>query len=240
MTSTQVQQPARAGLLGSVPVGSARRGAWWRALALAEVLLAGVVVALDLLLPAAVLVLLAAVSLWVRRDRVASLGLVRARHLGRLVPAVLGLTVAWTLVEVALVVPVTEHVTGQRQDMAGFDELHGDVGLLVVLLVASWTLGAFVEEVAFRGYLRTRLVDVLGGTPGASMAATVLAALMFGLIHTEQGVVGVVLTTVDALFFTVLARCSASGLWASVLAHGFNNTIGLVTVFLVGPVYGLW
>jgi membrane protease YdiL (CAAX protease family) len=124
--------------------------------------------------------------------------------------------------------------------MAGFAELHGNLGLLVVLLVASWTLAAFVEELAFRGYLRTRLVDVLGGTPTAAVAASLVAALMFGLIHTEQGVVGVVLTTVDALFFTVLARRSASGLWASVLAHGFNNTIGLVTVFLVGPVYGLW
>jgi membrane protease YdiL (CAAX protease family) len=29
-------------------------------------------------------------------------------------------------------------------------------------------------------------------------------------------------------------------LWAPVLAHGFNNTIGLVTFFLVGPVHGLW
>ncbi|HET7432413.1 MAG TPA: CPBP family intramembrane glutamic endopeptidase [Nocardioides sp.] len=240
MTSTVVPHPARPVLPGSVPVGSARGGAWWRALALAEVLLACVVVVRDLLLPAAVLVLLAGASLWVRRERVASLGLVGPRQLSRLVPAVLGLSVAWTLLEVALVIPVTEHVTGQRQDMAGFAELHGNLGLLVVLLVASWTLAAFVEELAFRGYLRTRLVDVLGGTPTAAVAASLVAALMFGLIHTEQGVVGVVLTTVDALFFTVLARRSASGLWASVLAHGFNNTIGLVTVFLVGPVYGLW
>jgi len=25
-----------------------------------------------------------------------------------------------------------------------------------------------------------------------------------------------------------------------VLAHGFNNTIGLVAYFCVGPIYGLW
>jgi membrane protease YdiL (CAAX protease family) len=29
-------------------------------------------------------------------------------------------------------------------------------------------------------------------------------------------------------------------LWASVLAHGFNNTIGCVAFFLVGPLHGLW
>jgi hypothetical protein len=27
---------------------------------------------------------------------------------------------------------------------------------------------------------------------------------------------------------------------AAVLAHGFNNTIGLVTFYLIGPIYGLW
>jgi hypothetical protein len=28
--------------------------------------------------------------------------------------------------------------------------------------------------------------------------------------------------------------------WAPVLAHGFNNTIGFVAFYAVGPVYGLW
>lgn len=31
-----------------------------------------------------------------------------------------------------------------------------------------------------------------------------------------------------------------ASLWAAVLAHGLANTIGLVTFFLVGPLYGLW
>ncbi len=227
-------------LLGAVPVGSARRGNRWRLLALLEVALAGAVVLRDLLLPAAVLVLLAAGSLWLRRDHLASLGLVRLRRPARLAAVILVLSVAWTVFELAVVIPVTEHLTGQRQDMAGFDELHGNLPLLLALLVASWTLAAFVEEIAFRGYLRTRLVDLLGPTPVGTTLATLVAAVLFGLIHTEQGLVGVVITTVDALYFTVLARRSASGLWASILAHGFNNSIGLVAVFLVGPVYGLW
>jgi membrane protease YdiL (CAAX protease family) len=29
-------------------------------------------------------------------------------------------------------------------------------------------------------------------------------------------------------------------LWAPVLAHGFNNSIGLTAYFLAGPMYGLW
>jgi hypothetical protein len=28
--------------------------------------------------------------------------------------------------------------------------------------------------------------------------------------------------------------------WAAVLVHGSNNTLGFVTFFLVGPIDGLW
>ena len=63
--------------------------------------------------------------------------------------------------------------------------------------------------------------------------------MLFGLLHTEQGVVGVLLSTVDAVLFAGLRLWSGS-VWAAVVAHGTGNTIGLVTVFLVGPVHGLW
>ena len=46
-------------------------------------------------------------------------------------------------------------------------------------------------------------------------------------------------TTCDAVFFCVL-RYRFRTLWASVLAHGFNNTIGLAAYFLFGPFTGLW
>ena len=45
--------------------------------------------------------------------------------------------------------------------------------------------------------------------------------------------------SLDAVAFSVL-RYRYRTVWAAVLAHGFNNTIGFVALFLVGPVYGLW
>lgn len=83
------------------------------------------------------------------------------------------------------------------------------------------------------------MLDVAGaGVLGIGLAV-LLSSLLFGVIHTEQGTIGVVVTTLDALFFSWL-RWRRGTLWAPVLAHGFNNTIGIVTFFLVGPVHGLW
>jgi len=66
-----------------------------------------------------------------------------------------------------------------------------------------------------------------------------LSSVLFGLIHTEQDIIGVVLTFLDGLFLSWL-RLHFRSLWAPVLAHGANNTIGLITFFVLGPAHGLW
>jgi uncharacterized protein len=111
--------------------------------------------------------------------------------------------------------------------------------LLVGLLALSWTLAAVGEEAAYRGYLQTRMAQLFGPGQGALVAAVVVSSLLFGLAHTEQGIVGVAATAIDAVAFSVL-RYRYKTLWASVFAHGFNNTIGFVAFFLIGPIHGFW
>jgi CAAX protease family protein len=108
-----------------------------------------------------------------------------------------------------------------------------------VARTAQWTVAAFGEEIVYRGYIPTRITDVVGRTGAGLAAAAVGSSLLFGLAHTEQGVIGVAVTFLDGLFFTAV-RLRYRSLWAAILAHGFNNTIGLVALFLVGPVYGFW
>lgn len=152
---------------------------------------------------------------------------------------VLGLVVAWTVIQLALFIPVLEHLTGSRQDMSAFTAVEGNLGTLAALLALSWTLAAVGEEAAYRGFVLTRAREVLGSGRLGTMAAIGVAAALFGLAHTEQGIIGIGLTFLDALFFSVL-RFRYATLWAPVLAHGFNNTIGLTAFYFVGPIYGLW
>ncbi|MGP6147635.1 CPBP family intramembrane glutamic endopeptidase [Jeotgalibaca sp. A122] len=61
----------------------------------------------------------------------------------------------------------------------------------------------------------------------------------FALARIEQGFIGVVTTYIYALFFSYI-RYEYDKLWAAVLAHGFLNSIGIITFFFTGPLYGLW
>lgn len=213
-------------------------GTRWRVVAALEVVAAAVVVVLDRGIPTLVLLGMVLLSQLARRAGLASLGL---RRVGGwvLVPKMLAFAAVWSVFQLGVTLPLAERLSGQAQDLSAFDDLQGDVGMLAGLLVASWVLAAFGEELAYRGYLLTRVREALGGGRAAVVTGVLVSSLLFGIAHTEQGVVGVGVVALDGAAWSVL-RLRYDTVWAAVLAHGFNNTIGFVTFFLVGPVHGLW
>jgi membrane protease YdiL (CAAX protease family) len=218
---------------------ASRGSSGWRLLAAVEVIAATAAIVANLVVPTIVILLLMAVSLLARRERLATVGLTRLASGWHGALTILGWVVAWTLVQLGLVMPALNHLTGRTQDLSEMADVEGSVGLLLVFLLLSWTIAAFGEELVYRGYLPTRLTDVLGSGTAGVVTAVVGSSVLFGLAHTEQGLVGVVVTFLDALFLSAL-RLHYRTVWASILAHGFNNTIGLVALFLVGPIYGFW
>lgn len=233
MTSHVGEAEAREGRTGPGP------GAVWRLVAGLEVAAASAAVVADWFVPSLVLSAMAAVSLLLRRGSPSTLGFHRPPHAWRLVRQMLGWAAVVSLVDIGLLIPIADHVSGQQQDITAFADLQGNVALLGLFLVLGWTLAAFAEEFAFRGYLFTRLTDALGSSRWAVAAALVISSALFGVIHTEQGLVGMAIAAADGLFFGAL-RVWKRTLWAPVLAHGFDDTIGFVAFFLLGPVHGLW
>lgn len=221
------------------PQPGRRHGPAWTALTAVDVALAVTAVLFDLLLPAVVLTVLAGLSLAVRREPPSTLGFHRLSHPGRQVLQVAALALAWTTMDFLLVMPVTEHLSGSTQDTSEFASLEGDLARLLLFVALSWTLAALVEELAFRGYLLTRITDLIGTSLAARSFAVVAVAFLFALIHGEQGVTGMVLVFVDAVFFGVL-RYAYRSLWAPVVAHGLCNTVGMVAFFLFGPFSAPW
>jgi uncharacterized protein len=218
---------------------TASKVALWRVIAVVEVILAAAAVLLDLGIPTLVLLAMAVVSLLVRRQGPGSLGLQRPAHPFRMAAQVFGLSVLWTALTLAIIMPAVEHLTGQRRDISQFAPLEGNLGLLLYMLLISWTLAAFGEEFAYRGYVQTRMRDVLPAGRTGLVLAVLLSSMLFGLAHTEQGIVGVVLSGIDAIFFSIM-RYRYQTLWAAILAHGFLNSIGIIAYFIAGPFYGLW
>ncbi len=224
---------------GSAWWGSRRVGRLWTILTLVEVIAASGAVLLDLVVPTFVLLFLAVVSLFIRREHFTSLGFRRTPRGSHLVVKMLGFAAAWSVFQLAVSMPIANHLSGKEQDLNAFKDLQGNIGMLVGLLVLSWTLAAVGEEAAYRGYLQTRMTQLFGSRRVGMILAVLASSVLFGIAHSEQGIVGVTIVTLDAVAFSVV-RYRYRTTWASVLAHGFNNTIGFIAFFLVGPIHGFW
>jgi len=212
----------------------------WKIVSAVELVIAVIVIALDLFIPTLVLLGVCAISLLARRQGIRTVGFKRAQRPLRMLLIVLVLVIGWTLLQLSVIMPVLNHLTGTTQDLSAFEGLKGNVGSLALLLLATWTLAALGEEIVYRGYLQVRTRDIVGSGTVGLIIAVALTSVLFGIAHTEQGIIGVVVTTLDAVFFSLVKLKFDDNLWAAVLAHGFSNSIGLIAFFLIGPVYGLW
>lgn len=212
----------------------------WRVIAVVEITIAVAVIILDLFIPTIVILGMIAISLLVRREGIVSLGFRKNKNMFRMMGVVLFSVFIWQLIQIGFTMPILNHLTGTTQDLGAFTELKGNLSQLLMYLFFSWTLAAFGEEIVYRGYLQRRISDLLGENTIGLILMIGISSLLFGIAHTEQGMIGVVVTTLDALFFSWLKMKFENNLWASILAHGFSNSVGLIVFFFAGPIYGLW
>ncbi len=205
-------------------------------LTLLELVLATIVIAFDLFIPTLVVLLMICLSLILRKQSPISLGFKKEELCWQMGLKIFFLSIAWTIFTLGLTIPVLMRLTGQQQDLSQFLSLKGNLGQLAIFLAFTWTLAAIGEEVVYRGYLQQKVIAIFG----SSTIAILFSSMLFGIAHTEQGLIGVIITFIDAIFFSLIRKHFKNNLWAAVLAHGFNNTIGMIGFFFLGPIYSLW
>ena len=118
------------------------------------------------------------------------------------------------------------------RDLSRFEATVGTLPGLIGLLVFSWLFAAFGEELAFRGALMRGLASVLDGGRGAILFAYFLQAIIFALVHVYQGPAGVAGTFVSGLIYGGVVLIAGGSLWPAMLAHGFSNSYGLISLWL--------
>ena len=93
----------------------------------------------------------------------------------------------------------------------------------IVWVGVSATAG-FCEEIAFRGYLMTRL-RILGKTK-TWLIPVVVSSLTFGILHAYQSLPGVIILSVYGAMFALLYIRTRS-LWPCIIAHFFQDFTAL-------------
>lgn len=148
------------------------------------------------------------------------------KHLAYALAAVATLQLASVMLS-----PVLENLFGVGRNLERFSDVEGSIPALLTVLALSWTFAAFGEEIAFRIVLMRSIWAVLGNSKLAAAAAVFLQAIVFGLVHLYQGPAGVASSAISGLVFGTTVVLARGAIWPAALAHGINNTIGLLSIY---------
>lgn len=214
-------------------IGSLLRNSPW-AIA-AELLIVGLVrvfrVYGPLRLATICFLVMGSLSLWLRQSSWRQIGLRRPASWLRTVVLGTGIAVVWTALDLVVTLPLLERLTGQSLELSEYASVQGNLGSLLLWVALSWTLAAFGEEMAYRGYMLNRLADLFGRDKAGWACSLIIMGLAFGAGHTFQGPVGFVLSAEEGVLFGILYLASGRNLWLTVIGHGVGNTIGFIMLY---------
>jgi membrane protease YdiL (CAAX protease family) len=121
--------------------------------------------------------------------------------------------------------------TPEGADMSGYDYLHGNLPMLILALVAVYIVSSFGEEVIYRAFLINRIAELGSGGKAAWRLAVVISSIVFGLVHVDWGLAGIVQTGFMGLVLGVSYLLVRRNLWVTILAHGYMDTILILQMY---------
>jgi len=156
-------------------------------------------------------------------------GLTRPKSCFRTVLMSLGVLLAFFGTVIMIINPIMNALHLPPQDLSRFDVLTGNLPNLIIQIVNIWITAAFLEEFIFRGYLMKRIVDLQGKeTKIAWVIALVGSAVIFGLVHSQQGPGGMFKVGLIGLVYGLSYLVVGRNLWPLIIAHGLMDTLDMV------------
>lgn len=178
------------------------------------------------------LLLMAWLSLWLRRMSWAEVGLRRPQSWLRTLS--LGVAVAGSAVILGYTVvnPLLLRLTGESAPVGAVAFLRGNLPAFLALLAFTWPLAAVAEEIVYRGYVLNRLADLFGQSKLGWTVSLVLSTVVFSLAHGQYSLRFLVTSSLMGLVEGGAYLANRRNLWLPIVVHGVSNTISLTMVFL--------
>jgi membrane protease YdiL (CAAX protease family) len=119
----------------------------------------------------------------------------------------------------------------QPSDQSDYNPLTGNLPLFLIMVVASWTLVAFGEEMIFRAFLINSLAGALGNLKARCVLALVGSSLLFGLVHYDWALAGIIETFIAGLIFGAVYLRTGRNLWVPIIVHGLIDTLKFSLIY---------
>ncbi len=128
-------------------------------------------------------------------------------------------------------IPIIGSLTGNDIDFSSFHELKGNTSYALIMLGFIWISAAFGEEIIWRGYFMNQFKKFFGNNSISLIVNLVLFGILFGLMHSYQGITGQIITGIIGFILSIIFHLKKYDLWFNIAIHGFFDTIGLIAVY---------
>jgi len=178
-----------------------------------------------------ILVVLGLLSVRLRNGGFSALGFRCPDSWKRLILIALGAAVIRVVLPEIVITPLIERIWPPATAPAGVDAIMGNPLETLRWLAIVWSFAAFGEEIVYRGYLLIRAADLGQRTNFAYWMGMIFVSVLFGVGHYYKGPAGIVDSGFAGLVFGAAYLLSGRNLWASILAHGFVDSFGVVMLY---------
>ncbi len=129
---------------------------------------------------------------------------------------------------------IMANITGipESADMSSYEFISGNLPMLLLALSGVFVASSFGEEFVYRGFLTTRIAEMMGGHKQAWIWAVAISSLAFGLAHYTWGLMGIVQTTFMGAALAIAWIKAKRNLWVVIIAHAYMDLILMVQMYL--------
>lgn len=112
-----------------------------------------------------------------------------------------------------------------------YDQLRGNTGFYIFLLVMGWLVGGLYEEIVFHGFIFTEIEKRLPAR-NAQWISFLITNLLFGAYHLQLGYEGTINALLAGMGYHAAILLNRRNLWYGIIAHGVFDTIALTMLYL--------
>ena len=145
---------------------------------------------------------------------------------------VAGVLGAFIAVQTLAPLLVSSFISMPEPDLSRYDSIAGNLGAAIVMVMILPLTASIPEEIIFRGFLMGRLSDIIGRNTGGAVLTVTLQALVFGAIHFQWGIGGVIMTVMMGIVWGIAYLLCGRNLWIVILAHSTGHVLFVIQLYL--------
>ncbi len=184
-------------------------------------------------------VLLGAITaLWLtvrKGGSLAALGLTRPRRWWTVPIWVLGIFFVFAFAQALVPQLIVPFFDLPAPDMSRYDFIRGDAMAAISMALLLPLTAAVPEELVYRGFLIRQFERLYGNVRAGPILAVLSQALIFGFVHFQWGLGGIVMTSIMGLVWGVAYLLCGRNLWIVIMAHSLAH-IALILQLYSAPV----